>query len=145
MRKWTDEENKVWADAKASGQTRFEGLPCRTCGSTIRSTSGRHCVKCQSGAQTKRRTTNVAQYLLTGAKWRANAFGLDFDLTLEDIVIPKLCPVFGTPMERPSVDRHDNSKGYTKGNAKIISLEANRLKNNLTLEQAKALVKYMET
>lgn len=62
---------------------------------------------------------------------------------MDDVVIPELCPVFGTPMDKPSLDRKDNSKGYTRDNVRVISDRANRLKNNGTLEELKAIVAYM--
>ena len=84
------------------------------------------------------------QLLLQGAKNRAQHSGRDFELELEDIKIPNLCPVFGTPMKSPSIDRVDNNKGYTKDNIRIISLRANKLKSDATLEELKAIIRYMD-
>ena len=67
--------------------------------------------------------------------------GRDFDLSLEDIVIPDRCPVldvefvYGDPDWTYSIDRLDNSKGYVKGNIIIVSNRANRLKNDATKEE----------
>jgi hypothetical protein len=59
---------------------------------------------------------------------RAKQNGLDFNLTANDIVVPKLCPVLGIELEiggdrrnSPSVDRFDNNAGYVKGNIRVIS------------------------
>lgn len=63
---------------------------------------------------------------------------LKFNLALEDIVIPKVCPVFGVTFNKAkkwrstSVDRIDNNKGYVKGNIQIISGLANVMKNQAT-------------
>ncbi len=63
--------------------------------------------------------------------------GLKFNLTPNDIDIPKLCPVLAIPLKRsfgtrtdnsPSIDRIDSSKGYTKSNIVIISCKANIIK-----------------
>lgn len=90
--------------------------------------------------------------LLTAAKCRAKKKGLPFDLTIEDIVIPDVCPVLGIPLTKgltktshdsPSVDRIDNTKGYTKDNIKVISHRANFLKGDTSIEELKKILDYM--
>ena len=93
---------------------------------------------------------------LNQAKRRAKEKGVEFNLTREDIKIPSHCPVLNIPLQRsvdnqgkksdnsPSIDRIDNTKGYTKDNIRIISWKANRLKNDATLEELKLIVEYME-
>jgi hypothetical protein len=73
--------------------------------------------------------------LFNAAKGRAAAKGREFNLELQDIVIPERCPVLGIPMTRPSLDRIDNNKGYVKGNVRVISYRANVLKNDATVEE----------
>lgn len=101
------------------------------------------------------RNGNPEQYLLYEAKGRAKKKGLEFSLTKEDIKIPKFCPVLGMPLfpnkgtfggayNSPSVDCFDNSKGYTKDNIRIISLRANRLKNDATIKELENVLKYMK-
>jgi hypothetical protein len=81
---------------------------------------------------------NPERRILWQVKSRARKFGIKFNLTLEDIVIPKVCPVFGTPFRKgdklrsTSVDRKNNRKGYVKGNVQIISGLANVMKNKAT-------------
>lgn len=90
-------------------------------------------------------------YILNGTRSRAKERGIDFNLELEDIIIPDACPICKIPLKfsakrtsnTPSVDRLDNSKGYIKGNVRIISWRANRLKNNLTKEEIICLYKYI--
>ena len=61
-----------------------------------------------------------------------------------------MCPVFniklntGNRLNSPTLDRIDNNLGYVKGNIKIISSKANRLKNNGTLEEFKKIIDYIE-
>lgn len=90
--------------------------------------------------------------LLANIKHRANKLGLMFDLTCDDIVIPVLCPVLGIELAfgnkqmsecSPSVDRIDNSKGYTKDNIRVISMRANRLKSDASIEELTAILAYM--
>lgn len=92
---------------------------------------------------------HLEKRMLQNAKYRK---GSDCTITLEDIVIPDVCPVYGIPLDRaapprspnkPSLDRIDNTKGYIPGNVCVISWAANSDKSNLTLDQAKALVRYM--
>ena len=64
-----------------------------------------------------------------------------------------VCPILGIPLKinKPrtprdnsySLDRIDNSKGYVPGNIQIISVKANNMKSNATLEELEALVAYM--
>ena len=73
--------------------------------------------------------------MLLGAKHRAIRKNLPFNLELEDIVIPKICPVFGTAITKPALDRKRNELGYVKGNVRVISDRANRLKSDATLQE----------
>jgi hypothetical protein len=86
-------------------------------------------------------------------KARARRNGLKFNLTNEDFFVPKKCPVFGIPLfftpgkctdNTPNLDRLIPSKGYVKGNVKVISGLANRLKKHFTIEQLRCLLDYME-
>lgn len=83
-------------------------------------------------------------------KARAKEKNLDFDLDLSDIVIPDKCPVFNHEFIYNdtdwtySVDRKDPIKGYVKGNIMIISNKANRAKNNLSIDEFKLVLAYME-
>lgn len=83
--------------------------------------------------------------LLRSAKARAKLNNLEFNITTEDIIIPKVCPYLDTPitwvsgqgavMSNASLDRIDNSKGYIKGNVEVISRLANMMKQTATKEQ----------
>lgn len=81
------------------------------------------------------------KYLWKQCYARALKRGLDFDLTIEDIVIPNACPIMGVPFimndkkYTPSVDRIDSAKGYTKDNIQIICTLANSMKWNSTKEE----------
>lgn len=44
-------------------------------------------------------------------------------------------------MGSPSLDRIDSSKGYVKGNVRVISARANMLKNNATVEELTLVLK----
>jgi hypothetical protein len=87
------------------------------------------------------------------ARMRAKRAGLEHDVKLDDLHVPTHCPVLGTPLHaatggplanRFSLDRIRNDLGYVKGNVQVISTRANRWKNDMTLEDAKLIVAYME-
>jgi hypothetical protein len=80
--------------------------------------------------------------------------GLEFDLTVEDLEpFPLTCPVLdipinwmstgGTKNDSPSMDRVIPEKGYTKGNVRLISQKANRLKQNASLTELQAIIRYI--
>jgi hypothetical protein len=88
------------------------------------------------------------------AKKRAEKNGIEFDILKEDIIISQKCPVFGFdfvvgegkgPSDKsPSLDRIDNTKGYTKSNIQVISFKANKMKNDCTLEDVEMLLFFMK-
>ena len=87
--------------------------------------------------------------IFNAAKHRAKKSGLEFTICLNDLVVPDLCPILMTPLTRdgsrwnsPSIDRVDNSKGYTPDNVRIISTFANTRKGSLTLDQIERLYLY---
>lgn len=100
------------------------------------------------------RERNPQAYILGNAKARAKKKGWDFDLVVEDIVIPEFCPVFGIPLEltwgngikdnKPSLDRIDCNKGYVKGNVRVISWRANDLLANGTLDEFIKIVEFLK-
>lgn len=99
------------------------------------------------------RQANYVNYLFSRVKGRAKYKGMEFNISKEDIVIPEKCPVLGIPLyfskghnrgNTPSVDRIDNAKGYVKGNVAVISMKANALKKNATIEELKSILAYME-
>lgn len=103
----------------------------------------------------KYRNNNPIKFWLYSLQKRAKAKGVVFDLDESDLVIPKLCPVLGIPLERntggrghtsnsPSIDRIDPTKGYTKDNVKVISMRANQLKSDGTVEELSLVLDYMK-
>lgn len=79
------------------------------------------------------------------AKQRTQKNGREFSISIEDIVIPNVCPVLGIIMDRPSLDRKDSKRGYSKDNIEVISTRANMLKNNATIEELEAVVRYLRS
>lgn len=80
------------------------------------------------------------------AKQRAEQSGREFDIKVSDIYIPDVCPILnielnmnsgkpGAYRNSPSLDRIDNSKGYTKNNIQVISQLANAMKCHASIEE----------
>jgi len=98
----------------------------------------------------RRRNENPVKTLLKNIKTRAKANNIPFNLTEEDLSLPKTCPVLGIEIipfdnsgNSPSVDRFIPELGYIKNNCQIISLRANKIKNNATLEEIEKLYHWM--
>jgi predicted Zn-ribbon and HTH transcriptional regulator len=85
------------------------------------------------------RASHPAREMYTAAKARAKKYGYEFSIKVEDVVVPTHCPVLGVKLElgdgtvsgaSPSLDRIDNSRGYTPDNVQVISTKANVMKNS---------------
>jgi hypothetical protein len=81
------------------------------------------------------------QRMWSTAKARAKRTHRAFDIAIRDIKIPEICPVLGIPLRRHGNGRHDDcpsldclipSLGYIRGNVFVISMRANRIKNDAT-------------
>lgn len=113
------------------------------------------CEKCFHEIHNKycqeRRRENPKTTILVSAKSRAKKRNFPFNITQKDFSIPKYCPVLGIKINvladddsSPSLDKVDPKLGYIKGNINIISQRANRLKNDSTINDLIAIIKYME-
>jgi hypothetical protein len=118
-------------DAFAKGR----GRPCRVCAAA-------------KWLEWRSHPENVMKHLICAAKNRAKKKGLPFDLKPGDLTLPEICPVLGIPIvpgskssksASPSIDRFIPEKGYVKGNVQVISMLANELKGDDTLEQLRGL------
>lgn len=81
---------------------------------------------------------------------------IPFTIDFSELDQPEFCPVFGVRLNyvanekgnrkpiRASIDKIVPELGYVSGNVKIISEQANRLKNDATVEQLKMILKYIE-
>lgn len=87
--------------------------------------------------------------VLSRLKRRALEKNVPFNLTKEDLFIPKLCPILEIPLEMGgrirdnlvSWDRIIPSLGYIRGNVRAISYRANVMKNDQTEEKLKIFCK----
>lgn len=92
--------------------------------------------------RTHGKSDSIEYRLLLGAKKRARSKGTPCSLTVHDIpAIPSHCPVLGIEIKpaagrmqdhSPSLDRLNAASGYVRGNVRVISWRANRLRSDGT-------------
>lgn len=87
-------------------------------------------------------------------KSSAKKRNIKFELTIPEIYqidFPITCPILGMALawnrgepkdNSVSFDRVDSSLGYAFDNLQVISVKANRAKNNLTIEELKKFAMY---
>lgn len=137
---------------------------CDWCGKTFNYTGGvahynrtkhHYCSrKCQNVKHgLGRRNKQDKRYKIwCNVKKRAKQKGIVFTLNIKDIpIIPKFCPILNlkiksnnvnSPLDSsPSLDRINPKLGYIKGNVRIISNRANRIKSDATLEELRLILK----
>lgn len=92
--------------------------------------------------------------ILERARIRARRKGIQFNLDIDDVVLPEYCPILGlklcrnigSPTAKPdsySLDRIIPELGYTKGNVQVISYKANVMKNNATSEELRMFAEWV--
>lgn len=84
-------------------------------------------------------------------KVRCEKSGIPFDISHRDFDWPTHCPILGIELVRgtlssdknssPSIDRINPELGYTKGNVRVISFLANKMKQNATRNQIEMFCK----
>lgn len=89
------------------------------------------------------------QVLWLRSKENAHTQGIAHTITPDEIPLPNTCRYFGWELDyrdtaskrrrwshqTASIDRIDSSKGYIPGNIQVISLLANRMKQDATIEE----------
>jgi hypothetical protein len=119
-----------------------------------------YCKLCSRASQTAWRSRNVVGVLLGKAKDRCRTTGVRFDLSLADVEVPEFCPILGVKLTYPgmygsdqrgprttsaSLDRIIPALGYVRGNVRVISHRANKMKNDGTLEEHERLVAWLRS
>ncbi len=101
----------------------------------------------------KNETDRIKGYMIRNVKFSAKRRGLKFNLTYHDFDLPERCPLLDIPLSfngekgtsnnlnRATIDRIDNSKGYIKGNVWVISRLANSMKNQASLSELETFAK----
>jgi len=109
---------------------------------------------CKTCNTTRVKSQSAEGKMYRRAKSRAKKEGLPFTIVVEDIIIPKICPVLGTPIyvtkgkpggfnNSPSMDKIIPEKGYVKDNIMVMSQLANAMKANATPDQLLAFSRWV--
>lgn len=94
---------------------------------------------------------NPLPTMYQAAKTRAKRRNLPFSLCLKNLTLPLVCPALGIPLvpssgavsnNSPTIDRIDNSKGYTNDNVIIVSFKANTIKNMATIDDLEKILNF---
>lgn len=94
-----------------------------------------------------------AKKLIKLARHRAKSRNVPFSLTYRDIIIPEICPVLGIPLVHnkqklcdgsATLDRIRPDIGYVVGNVIVVSIKANRIKNDATLDDLRKVLSFYE-
>lgn len=140
----------------------YQPIRCRIClnkkaieNRKIRRTNNPNKYHEQQRKYTKQnRIRHADRHLFRSAKKRAKEKEIEFNIKLNNIIIPDICPVFGIKIklnnnkqsdDSPSLDRIDVNKGYIKGNVAVISARANRIKNNSSITELEKIIQYMKS
>jgi len=93
----------------------------------------------------QRRISSRELFLYNAAKTRAKKKNIPFNIEVSDIIIPEKCPILNIKfnlnemikhnLNAPSLDKIIPELGYVKGNIKVISLKANLMKQNASIEE----------
>ncbi len=102
--------------------------------------------KCKEWNDTK----DLRYNMWMGARDRAYNKNLEFNIEMEDIIIPELCPILNIPLvknikqagkDSMTLDRIIPELGYVKGNVRVISRLANTMKQDASFEELKLFSK----
>jgi hypothetical protein len=102
----------------------------------------------KNAAQKRGRPVEVQMF--QAARERARKKGLEFGISVKDIIVPSICPLLDIPIKRGSVGMHPNSPtldrknaalGYVPGNVWVIYWRANKLKSDATGDEIRLLSK----
>jgi len=112
-----------------------------------------HCRPCNNEVNAERRKADPRIQIIDSARYRAKKIRLPFDIVKEDIKIPEYCPVLRIPLifgkgaicqNSPTLDKVIPKKGYVKDNIVVVSMRANSLKRDATIQELRRIADYYE-
>lgn len=153
---------KAKQEAKLLGKsTYYTGKPCKRGHLSPRRVSNNLCIQCAKEIyhitdrdNYRYKDTFYRQYL--ARKQNSKRLGIPFDIQFSEIETPTHCPVLGIKLNygwsgekcrddtKATIDKLVPELGYVKGNVFVISWRANKLKSNMSLEELRLIIKYIE-
>lgn len=155
MRNYTSEEVASWPEGTKRCFSCKEVLSFSEFHKEKKSIFGLNasCKKCRRTKSKSHYEGQSIEYrIYSRAKSRSAKNGRAFEISIDDIEVPEVCPILGIKLisgidiftdASPSIDRIDSTRGYVKGNIRIISNRANRIKSNATVEDLEKILQYM--
>lgn len=92
----------------------------------------------------KGRSRTKEGIMFNNSRRNARVKNLPHSISIEDIVIPEICPCCDNKIERPSLDRVDNAKGYIKTNIQVICTSCNSIKRDGDADLHRKIANYIE-
>lgn len=136
---------------------------CFKCKENEVSTKSTYCKKCHNEYmrewyRSRHKTgddivKNRKYRMISSAKKRAKRDNLDFNISIDDISIPDVCPALNIKIsltnehiadDSPTLDKIDPLLGYVKGNVTVISCKANRIKTNANAEEIRMVANWLD-
>lgn len=120
---------------------------CNVCGKDGEPYKGyTQCRTCYNARRAANHVSDPRKVMLQAARSRARRLGLLCTITVDDIVIPETCPILGIRLvvktgdkgpaqSSPSLDRVIPELGYVPGNVIVISVRANAMKRDGSLQE----------
>jgi hypothetical protein len=160
-------KSEVSKNRKKNSNLLFNEVVC-TCGNKFWQNSflwqkSKQCSKCALKRMSKNNVSHGLSYsiemsLWASAKSRAKKNNLEFNLKIEELIIPEKCPILGIHLDfrtgmsptraprynAPSIDRINPALGYLKDNIIIMSYKANVLKKDGTSEEHLKVAEFLE-
>ena len=161
---WIMHPGWYWPDRpcrKGHNSPRNQAKQCVQCNKEYRASRGHFAESTRRWNQQNRprlaelRVEYNARYperrMLRAAKNASKVKSLPYNLTVDDINIPEVCPILGIPLIKqfvkrngssPSLDRIVPELGYVKGNVMVISWRANFLKSDASIDEMEQLAQF---
>lgn len=129
-------------DPRCQEEVRLKGMCFKHYARTVRAANPQHQKEVRAA-----RLTIPEKYLNDYCKriqYKCRHENIPCNIDVSDIVVPDTCPILGIPIFRAkgnlcnnsiTLDRIIPELGYVKGNVRVISCRANKLKSNMTLAE----------